>query len=602
MKKINPVVKVIEYNQSGLAELDAIHDEYDRELFLEYPTVYVIGATKKQHTRLVYIGESSDIVNRTTQHLTEDARKFNVWQEINRGKNKQLIVIGHEHFNKSMTLDIENQLILYLSGADTNYQLVNGRLNPQGKYYPMEEKTAIFSRIWQKLHNIDPNIFPVEKVIRDSALFKASPFHTLTPEQLSAKSLVMAKVLAALREQQKGQVVVVAGAAGSGKTVLLSTLFYELMTTVNEDGSINHEDFPTNPLNARLMVNHDQQLKVYQQIMAKLGLYTKKGDQVGKPTHFINEAQKQSALIDVALVDEAHLLYSQGKQSYKGKNQLDDLRKIARVVIIVLDPHQVLATNEYRTKQEFNKLLETAKTQRNLVNLEVQMRMNADPHTLKWISNFIFESRIDPFPHFDAKGFELKVFGSPAEMEVAIREKAIDEAHGLSRLLATFDWQYINAKHPDDDPNKLWRVKIGEWSRPWNLQLPAPNAAQAKLNKTLTWAEQPQTIDEVGSTFTIQGLDLNYAAVILGPSVGYRNGRVVAIPSRSANKNATNKRTLDGVKIDVAAELLRNEMNVLMTRGVNGLYIYAVDPELRKALIAAQSRQQELPHVAEDKR
>ncbi len=30
--------------------------------------------------------------------------------------------------------------------------------------------------------------------------------------------------------------------------------------------------------------------------------------------------------------------------------------------------------------------------------------------------------------------------------------------------------------------------------------------------------------------------------------------------------------------------LLKNEFNVLMTRGVHGLYIHAVDPELQKAL------------------
>ncbi len=30
--------------------------------------------------------------------------------------------------------------------------------------------------------------------------------------------------------------------------------------------------------------------------------------------------------------------------------------------------------------------------------------------------------------------------------------------------------------------------------------------------------------------------------------------------------------------------LLKNELNVLLTRGVNGLYIYAVDEQLREAL------------------
>ncbi|WP_235697653.1 DNA/RNA helicase domain-containing protein [Corynebacterium diphtheriae] len=36
-------------------------------------------------------------------------------------------------------------------------------------------------------------------------------------------------------------------------------------------------------------------------------------------------------------------------------------------------------------------------------------------------------------------------------------------------------------------------------------------------NKELSWAEKPHTINEVGSIFTIQGFDLNYAGVIIGP-------------------------------------------------------------------------------------
>jgi Uncharacterized conserved protein len=51
------------------------------------------------------------------------------------------------------------------------------------------------------------------------------------------------------------------------------------------------------------------------------------------------------------------------------------------------------------------------------------------------------------------------------------------------------------------------------------------------------------------------------------------------------NKNATQKR--DG-KIDNSKEFLKNELNVLLTRGVNGLYIYAVDDELRKKLLKVQ--------------
>ena len=108
---------------------------------------------------------------------------------------------------------------------------------------------------------------------------------------------------------------------------------------------------------------------------------------------------------------------------------------------------------------------------------------------------------------------------------------------------------------------------------------------EKKKIKSLSWPEQPQTINEVGSTFTIQGFDLNYAGVIIGPSVKYKNGKIIFDPSKSCNSKATQYRTMpDGTKKKLGEKLLKNELNVLMRRGVNGLYIYACDEELRKIL------------------
>ena len=83
---------------------------------------------------------------------------------------------------------------------------------------------------------------------------------------------------------------------------------------------------------------------------------------------------------------------------------------------------------------------------------------------------------------------------------------------------------------------KYWEVLIGKWHKPWNRELESELSKKEKRAiKGLAWAEQPQTIDEVGSTFTIQGFDLNYAGVILGPSVKYRNGKIIFEPSASHN-------------------------------------------------------------------
>ena len=133
---------------------------------------------------------------------------------------------------------------------------------------------------------------------------------------------------------------------------------------------------------------------------------------------------------------------------------------------------------------------------------------------------------------------------------------------------------------------KYWEVLIGDWHKPWNRELDAELSKKEKRNlKDLAWAEQPQTINEVGSTFTIQGFDLNYAGVILGPSVKYRHGKIVFDPSESHNEKAVRNRTLlDGSKKKFGETLIQHEVRVLMTRGVNGMYIYACDPELQKAL------------------
>ncbi len=138
---------------------------------------------------------------------------------------------------------------------------------------------------------------------------------------------------------------------------------------------------------------------------------------------------------------------------------------------------------------------------------------------------------------------------------------------------------------------KYWEVLVGEWHKPWNRELELELTQKEKRDiKGLAWAEQPQTIDEVGSTFTIQGFDLNYAGIILGPSVKYRDGKIIFDPSASHNRLAVQNRTLsDGTSRKFGEMLLQHEVRVLMTRGVNGMYIYACDPELQKALIKASN-------------
>lgn len=237
----------------------------------------------------------------------------------------------------------------YLSSADSVQTLNNRRTNAQGRYYTHKMFEQVFHDIWFGLHNEDPQLFPTEQIILDSALFKASPFHALSEDQKNAEDAIL-EVLQQVelnRQEQEPTLILVTGAAGTGKTVLLSHLFYRIlnettMADTESDGVDAGIELPHKP-DAYILVNHEEQLNVYTQIALKLGLQKKKGKEiVKKPSTFIknfsvhvpsktgrsvaklvkwSEHDPSSHYVpegkaDIVLIDEAHLLTTQGNQGY----------------------------------------------------------------------------------------------------------------------------------------------------------------------------------------------------------------------------------------------------------------------------------------------
>ena len=555
------------------------HSVPDTTYLLDYPTVYIVH-DRPQST--AYVGETTDIRSRTIQHLDADPATREDWKRLAESRSATMYVIGNSLFNKSLTLDIENQLMLYLSGSPAIKELNNRRTNPQNRYYTDKHFSDVFDDIWTNLRSDNPSLFPPAEAVRDSALFKASPCHKLTTEQLDAKREILNSIIDTLDRDEDQQLIFVTGEAGSGKTVLISSLFYDLF----QDAPLSDSPRNLTDTNAYLLVNHDEQRIVYREIAKKLGLLRGNADRVAKPTSFINKVDPDDK-VDVVLIDEAHLLLTQGNQGYQGKNHLKDILKRARVVVAVYDERQVLATTQYWDPEQKQQLFDGAA---HHVKLENQMRMAAAPDTVAWIRHFIDDGIIGDSPvgadGFDDRNYELRVFETPTALYDAIRERSSVSETALSRILATYDWPYSSkSKPPEGGP---WTVSIGDFKKPWNRE----TKPASRGNKNLAWAEQVHTIDEVGSTFTIQGFDLNYAGVILGPAIKYRDGRIVIDPSASANRKATQKRTTDsGDKIILAEELIQNELNVLMTRGVNGLYLFAVDTPLQEALLKLNKRQ-----------
>lgn len=555
----------------------------DSKILLDYPTVYIHywmdkqivyldskGVKKIQKQYCVYVGESNNVIQRTQEHYDAGDNKDN-WQYhlVHAHCDPTMLVIGHEHFNKSLTLDIENQLIEYILAA-RSLKVMNGRGNPQYDYYPNHEFNEIFQEVWKKLNTHNSDLFLSESEIRDSAIFKVSPFKKLMPNQIKAKNTILNTIRKAINNKSSGQLVFVQGEAGTGKTVLTANIFYELIQlSKGEDLS---------GLNCHLMVNHDEQLHVYNQICKRLDL----GDSiVSKPTSFINSHNK-SQKVDVSFVDEGHLLLTQGKMSYRGSNQLKDIMDRSKVTVVMFDEYQILTTEEYWEARQLAEFKNLSLKQDNYIVLDKQLRMLCSDSTKRWLDDFILNRIVREFVP-DSK-YEVKSFDTPKALHDAIKAKAAVAETSLSRLVATYDWDYKSNESPGGVGK--WGVSIGSWFMPWNYELlKGMSRDQKKGISNLAWAEQPHTINEVGSTFTIQGFDLSYVGVILGPAVKYRRGRIVFDPKENKNDKVTRQRTLeDGTKDRFGEMLIRNEVKVLMSRGVSGLFIYAYDDRLREAL------------------
>lgn len=536
-----PIIKQIKDSRDALDFFEKVslpeEDEKTQDIIMNFPTVYIHNWQESGDFE-VYVGESNDIFKRTRQHYDAASDKSR-WQSKLLEKDASLFIIGHEHFNKSLTLDIENRLMHYMMSVDRVKHVHNLRDNPQTSYYPMEELDDIFSKIWRGLRKENKDLFPTESAIKDSAIYKASPLHKLTKEQEKARDLIIQKVSKALENKETRQLIFIDGEAGTGKTVLNSSTFYELYCQAEENNR---------NLKCFLLVNHDEQITVYEQIAEKLGLIEKYGQVVSKPTTFINNHSKDEP-VDIAFVDEAHLLLTQGKQSYRGKNQLNDIMDRARVTVVMFDENQILTTEQFWEAQILEQYRNQAKLEENHIVLKKQLRMQADPATMDWIDSFTKERRVKKIPNTFG-GYAIKIFANPELLDLEIQRRAQESDSALSRVIATYDWQYSSNHKMEDQVMKYWEVLIGKWHKPWNRELESELSKKEKRDiKGLAWAEQPQTINEVGSTFTIQGFDLNYAGVILGPSVKYRDGKIIFDPTASKNEKAVRNRTLsDGTK------------------------------------------------------
>ncbi|MFJ7951300.1 DNA/RNA helicase domain-containing protein [Lysinibacillus sp. NPDC096418] len=523
----------------------------NKEQFLNYPVIYILNGNKE-----AYIGETVYFKNRMKAHIKNPDRK-NI-ERIN--------LINHEQFNRSATFHLETKLINYFLG-DEKYKLQNKSKTANDfthNYYnkPFYDQ-EIFEELWKKLH--EQKLVNNERhVIENKDIFKLSPFKELSLEQIELKDKVLEFCEKRVKEEhgEYGSLLVIEGEAGVGKSVVLSSIFNTIQARTTEQSSnlYDTENY--------LVVNHEEMFKTYKGIAKQVKHL--KGKHFAKPTPLINQLQKAEKKADVIFVDEAHLLLTKPDtyNNFYGENQLEELLKLAKVVVIIYDQDQVLKLKSLWGAATLTEL-ERKSAYKERYELTNQFRMQANDDVINWINHFK-QKQLKQLPKDE--NYEFKVFEYMKDMHEEIKEK--NKKHGLSRVVSTFDYL-----HKKDGGTYYVKESNGEYELAWNT-------TSAKY----TWAEKPETVQEAGSIYTIQGFDLNYVGVVLGPSVQYDTAKDEIVIDTSLYMDKGAYTGMDGIEnVNEAKEkIVLNSINILMKRGIKGLYIYASNEALRNKLLEYQ--------------
>ncbi|WP_251946789.1 DUF2075 domain-containing protein [Levilactobacillus brevis] len=353
---------------------------------------------------------------------------------------------------------------------------------------------------------------------------------------------------------QESAVAIIQGAAGTGKSVVLMELVRQYMTDKRYRTS--------------LVVNHPELYKAYQDLAESIP--NMKASAIRRPTSLINYAQKNHKQYDIIFVDEAHLLYSKSEPyaHYRGQNQLTGLMNLAKVVVVVYDFDQVFQSKMYWDQDLLYQTIGHHPHKR--FDMNFQYRMVASDEQVAWMDDLAAEKPLRSFP--ENSDFEFKMFDTAGELFENIKKR--NKEVGMSRVVATSGFPRIDGRH---------NVEMDSFSLPWDEWDP----------QRTHWAKREGSITQVGTIYTLQGFDLNYVGMIIGPSFGYdpQTDTMTIIPEKYSHKEIFKKRKDMQFSRAEYKTFIANVLNVLMKRGKYGLYLTAYDDALRARLLELESHQ-----------
>ncbi len=386
------------------------------------------------------------------------------------------------------------------------------------------------------------------------SMLKGNREFIMIDEQKVAYEEILRLALLSQKDMKK-RTIIVKGGPGTGKSVIAINLLAEL---TNRDQMVQYVSRNEAPRKVYLKKLKGQMKKSSVDNMFKgSGTYTSVGDNMA---HCL-------------LVDEAHRLNEKSGMFHNlGENQIKEIIHAAYCSVFFIDESQRVTMYDIGSIEEIEKWAYEADSEIHYLELKSQFRCNGSDGYLAWVDNVL---DIRETANYDLEGidYDIRICDSPEEMREIVIEK--NRLTNRARVLAGYCWEWIaDGKNSSD----VHDIKIGDFEMSWNLGNGEP------------FAVSETSINEAGCIHTSQGLEFDYAGVIIGDDMRYENGRIIT----DFSKRAHTDQSLKGIKklykespdiaISRADEIIKNTYRTLMTRGMKGCYIYCTDPGLRDYL------------------
>lgn len=546
----------------------------ETEILNNWPVVYTLN-DKLQ----IYVGETTNVEMRMRQHL----------QSQERSELKLATVILDKTYNKSACLDLESHLIGYFH-ADGKYRVLNRNSGlTDSDYFQRDKYRESFKAIFEKLQESGMLSRSIPEIV-NSDFFKYSPFKALNTDQAVAVEGVLEKLVEDV-ENKSTEPIVIQGDPGTGKTIVAIYLL-KLIEDIRRSS-------PDDSLDVDSLFS-DFFTEGYREIFKKLSIVLvvpqvslrTSIQKVFKRTPGLDpksvmsqfELAKSGRIYDLVIVDEAHRLQHRANQPSaqqnkdyseinkvlfgeddKNSTQIDWIKACSRHQIFLIDSAQSVKPADVPS-HFLDSLKVEAEKSHGFFKLISQMRVAGGSDYIDFIKQVLHQTWRMEKPNFTK--YEFKFFDEIEEMRNLIIQK--DKEHGLSRLVAGFAWPWASKR----DRN-AFDIEIEGLKLRWN-------------STASDWINSKNSLEEVGSIHTVQGYDLNYTGVVIGPELGFDRKTNKIVFHREKYFDVKGKENNPTLGIFYTDEDLRqyvlNVYRVLLTRGILGTYVYVVDEDLREFL------------------